>query len=170
VNSRARQAVTGVAEACGVLAERHRGHRIGETEDNVQEACLRALQLDQAQIIHRPFHYLKRITRNLFIDRARRRARAVRIFDQVEDLSQFADQAPGPEQYLAGKQLLASVLAEIDQLPPRCRQAFLMHRFENASYPIISRRMGISVSMVEKHIATAMVRLEKVRRSQEGVS
>jgi RNA polymerase sigma factor (sigma-70 family) len=168
MDSRPKQAAIRVADACGALVRRRKSnHGVDEFEDSLQDACVRALQLNEPQAIQNPFRYLKRIARNLFIDGARYRARTARIFNHVDDLALVADETPGPEQQLAGKQLLGSILAEIEHLPPRCRQAFLMHRFDNISYPAISRRMGISVSMVEKHIAVAMVRLEKVRRRQE---
>ena len=64
---------------------------------------------------------------------------------------------------LSGKESLAGVLAAIEKLPPRCREAFVLHRFENLSYPLIAHRMGISISAVEKHIAEAMARLSRAR-------
>jgi RNA polymerase sigma-70 factor (ECF subfamily) len=158
----------GVAEACDALVRRGRAH--ADAEDAVQDACVRALQRDAARVVQNPVGYLARIMRNLFIDGSRRRSRDVRLFENADDLALIADERPGPEQFLGDRQLLSRVLAEIDRLPPRCRQAFLAHRFENMSYPVIARSMGISVSAVEKHIAEALMRLEKVRRANGGAS
>jgi RNA polymerase sigma factor (sigma-70 family) len=159
----------GVAEACRALVERRRRHTLaGDIDDNVQNACLRALEIGEPQTVQNPVHYLSRITRNLFIDKRRRQSRDARLFEHSSDVIFVADEQPSPEKCIVDKQLLAAVLSEIDGLPPRCRETFLMHRFENMSYPAIAKRMGISVSMVEKHVAAAMLRLERVRKREEG--
>lgn len=163
--------VRGIVDACRVLVEsRRRGAQVNDIEDNVQDACVRALEVSEPHAIHNPAGYLTRIARNLFIDKRRRRLRDARLFEHSRDAAFVADEQPNPEQCLVGKQLLAAILWEIDDLPPRCRETFLMHRFENMSYPAIAKRMGISVSMVEKHIGAAMLRLQKVRKREEGAS
>jgi RNA polymerase sigma-70 factor (ECF subfamily) len=160
-----------LANACSALVRRQRGSRASEdSEDAVQDACVRALQMTAPQAVQDPVRYLMRITRNLFIDYRRRRSRDARLFEQAADLAFAVDDRPSPEQLLASKQVLAGILAAIDQLPPRCREAFLMHRFENVSYPVIAHRMGISISMVEKHIAEAMARLIRSQKPEKGFS
>lgn len=144
------------------------GAQANDIEDNVQDACVRALEVSEPHAVQNPIGYLTRIARNLFIDKQRRKLRDARLFEHSCDAVFVADEQPNPEQCLVDKQLLAAILSEIDGLPPRCRETFLMHRFENMSYPAIAKRMGISVSMVEKHIGAAMLRLEKVRKREEG--
>ncbi|HWC63470.1 MAG TPA: RNA polymerase sigma factor, partial [Rhizomicrobium sp.] len=107
---------TKVAEACDALVRSKYAH--GDAEDTVQDACVRVLQLDAPAAVRNPAGYLARIMRNLFIDKRRRRSRDAQTFEKAEDMALIADERPGPEQFLADRQMLASVLAEIDRLPP----------------------------------------------------
>ncbi len=66
-----------------------------------------------------------------------------------------------PERILIYRQETTRVLSAIKALPPRCREAFVLHRFENMSYLAIARRMGISVSAVGKLIGSALAHLAK---------
>jgi RNA polymerase sigma-70 factor (ECF subfamily) len=128
-------------------------------EDVGQDAALRVLRVKDAAAIDDPLRYLFRVARNLFVDAERTRARERGQIDPAADLEMRADSAADPERVLAGKERLARALSVIDDLPPRCRQAFRLHRFDGLSYVAIAREMGISPSMVEKHIAEAMSRL-----------
>lgn len=44
----------------------------------------------------------------------------------------------------------------IDSLPPQCRMAFMLSRFEELSYKEIAARMRVSVNTVEKHVGKAL--------------
>lgn len=135
------------------------GRRALDGEDIGQDAVVRMLQAQKTAPIEHPVRYLFRVARNLFIDAERSRARDRLVIDPAADLEVRADSAADPERVLAGKERLEHALAVIEALPPRCRQAFRLHRFEGLSYVAIARQMGISPSMVEKHIAEAMLRL-----------
>lgn len=54
------------------------------------------------------------------------------------------------------KELKAIIDRSVDQLPEKCKQAFLLSRKENLSYKEISGELHISVSTVEKHISKAL--------------
>lgn len=129
------------------------GHRDSAAEDRVQEACLRLLEAGQATPIRNRESYFKRILRNLRIDGARRAARDAILDDDL------VDPQPGPDRAAQARRDLALVAKTLETLPPRCRNAFELHRFGNLSYAEIAQRMGISISMVEKHIAEAVLRL-----------
>lgn len=87
-------------------------------------------------------------------EQARGQGRHVEIDDLVAD-----SEAPGAEQIVAGKQRLKRMLTALNALPPRGREVVILRRFENLTYLQISRRLGISVSAVEKHMARAMAAL-----------
>ncbi len=61
-----------------------------------------------------------------------------------------------PERVLEGKEALNVIMNRLSTMPERTRDVFVLHRFEGMAYAEIARRMGISVSSVEKHIMKAL--------------
>jgi RNA polymerase sigma factor (sigma-70 family) len=141
---------------------RRSGHRRGpDAEDVVQDACVRVLQLERSDSIGDPVRYLLRVARNLVVDCFRSKLRAPEHLDWSDCANAGTAGSSDPERILAGRQQLEIVLAAIQRLPPRCAEAFNLHRFAGLSYAAIARRMGVSTSMVEKHVAEAMLRLNQ---------
>ena len=64
--------------------------------------------------------------------------------------------------------LLAALLAAIGDLPVRCREAFILHKFDGLSQAEVARQMGISVTMVERHIKLGMLACRACQDRLEG--
>lgn len=62
-----------------------------------------------------------------------------------------------PEAKLASQQQLNLLYRCIEQLPQKTKQAFVLYKFKSLNQKQIAEQMGISVSMVEKHLAVAML-------------
>lgn len=152
-----------LAEACDALARGRHLRLTGDAEDAAQDACVKALEISDPDQIRDPVRYVLRIARNMFVDGRRRAGREARLFEYSQNASLAAGDVLDPERILAGKQALGGIMTAIDGLPPRCRQAFMLHRFESRTYAAIAQEMGISISMVEKHIAEAMTRLARAQ-------
>jgi RNA polymerase sigma factor (sigma-70 family) len=135
--------------------------RIGNAamaDDLVQEACLRFANAGEAKR-ENPRAFLYRIVGNLVIDQQRmeRTRRSVAI----DKTAGIADPAPDAERGLLAKQRLAILSEAIAELPPRCRECFVMCRFDDLDPDEIARRMGISRNMVEKHLRVALAHCAK---------
>ena len=168
----AEQDKEGFVQACRALVLKQRAARgaAAEREDVTQEACVKALEIAQPSTVRDPLRYVLRITRNLFLDGRRREKREAALLAQLGVMPPSPALSPDPERLLAGKQELARALAAIEHLPPRCREAFTLHRFEGLSYAAIARRMNVSNGTVEKHIAEAMLRVARACRKAENQS
>lgn len=147
-----------------------RGRSVEDAEDVVQEAFVRFHRAghDLAGADARPLLFV--IARNLQTDRWKSAGRkGVRRVDDIHTLDAgpraVASEAPAADQHLIGRQNLAAAAAVIRALPARTRDAFLLHRFEDQTYRQIAGRLGVSVSMVEKHIAEA---LRQLKISRDG--
>lgn len=128
--------------------------------DIVQDTCVRLLsgaEAAPAQAIRNPRAYLFRVINNLITDRRRQDASRGRYMMAEPPSDDTADHSPDAERQLADRQRLGLMLEAVDNLPPRCREVFVLRRFEDLSQDAIAERLGISRSMVDKHLRQAMV-------------
>lgn len=142
--------------------------------DVVQEAYARFLAAQKCGegAALQPGALLRQIARNLLVDRHRRAV--VRAHDRIDDLPEAEQPAAPrhlqPEEVLASMQVIRAYVATIEALPPRCRQAFVLHVFDEMPHAGIAQAMGISCSMVEKHIVRAMVACKLCERRLAGLA
>jgi RNA polymerase sigma factor (sigma-70 family) len=121
--------------------------------------------------IEAPRALLYKTARNLMIDHHRRadvRAEVEIAQEDGEPPESFGPRPWEPEAAAVSSQGVQALVAIIDNLPPRCRQAFMLNRFEAMSYTQVAENMGISVKAVEQHIKLALKACEAHGRSSEA--
>ena len=143
--------------------------------DLAQESYARVLAVQQSgETIAEPRALLYRTARNLVIDHYRR-SEVRGAYASVEDNSSIdiADLASGPEALepevaAMSSQTVDALLAAIGGLPLRCREAFILHKFDGLSQAEVARQMGISVTMVERHIKLGMQACRACQEQMQG--
>ena len=140
------------------------GARLGyeSAEEYTQETFLRFSQVANNAPVQDAGALLFTIAANLFRDHLRR-LRRERNFGVVTNIAlddegvlDIASDAPLPSAHIESRQELERVAAAIERLPPKCAAVFLMHRLQGKSHKAIAMELGISISMVEKHIKRAI--------------
>lgn len=124
--------------------------------DVVQDAYTEVLRDDRWRAIENPRAYAMKAVRSL-AGRLLQRARIVPIelLANMEEVSQM-DLNPDAYEMLSAKQRRQLILDAIEALPPQCRRVVKLRRLAEMLPKDIAREMGISVSMVEKHLARGM--------------
>ncbi len=112
---------------------------------------------------HRAFIF--RIAANLVADYDRK-TRVRERFHSTEDIE--LDTLPQqenlqPEQLVSQQQRLQLLANAVAGLSPRCRDVFILIKFEELTYNQAAQRLGISVSMVEKHLNRAIKALQQLK-------
>ncbi|MFZ5609681.1 MAG: RNA polymerase sigma factor [Pseudomonadota bacterium] len=127
-----------------------------DREDILQDVYFRVAQQQKSgRPLDNPRAYLLKTAANLLCDRARRRA--VRQSDAHVPLDAAeVVEATTPETLLQSKQGIALIRAAVLALPEPQRSVFLMSRYGNKTYREIAAHFGVSMSMVEKHVANAL--------------
>lgn len=131
-------------------------HNPQDAADLAQASLERLLRQPDPEQLQSPQGWLRKIARNLHIDGLRQRKRL-----PIESLEQHdnPDSLPGlshdfdPERILLGQERVQLLCAAIDQMPARCREAFILSRIHGLAHEAVADEMGISESMVEKHVA-----------------
>jgi RNA polymerase sigma-70 factor (ECF subfamily) len=143
----------------GFLARR----RVNEHDaaDIVQEAYCRILKTGHVLSIRHPRAFLLQVAINVLRNNAKHRRAGVE--DDAVDIDSVDIDAKEPSQYRRFKaaQELAIVRAALEELAPKCREVFVMNRFEHLSYSQISSELDLSVSMIEKYVSQALAHLRK---------
>ena len=125
-----------------------------EAKEVAQEAYVRLLSLDQPGAVSFLRAFLFKTAANLAVDRLRSRqrerdAQRAGLFDDLRE-------TPTPERVLLGAQDISLLSELIKELPPKCRQAFLMQRIYGVQFPDIAAQMGVSERMVRKYVVRAL--------------
>ena len=126
-----------------------------EAREVAQDAYVRLLQLDASDGIGYLRAYLFRTAANLATDRLRSTARRERV-GHLEFGERAEAFEPSPEGSVSAQQELATILTILDELPARCRYAFVMHRFYGHSTAEVAEAMGLSVRMVQMYVERAL--------------
>jgi len=119
-------------------------------QDLVQESYLILSRAAAEQAIEQPRGFLYRTANNLALDHLRHNkvvARHVELESRDDE-----PETSSIEQELSDAQWLTLLRQAIDELPPRCRDAFILHKVRGLSYRETAGMLGISESAVEKHI------------------
>ena len=139
---------------------RHRLNR-DEVADIVQETYCRVLKSGELETIRHPRAFLFQVASNVVLNAAKHR-RSVGEDDALDVSSaEIVDEQPSPYRRLKAEQELAIVRAALTELAPKCREVFVLNRFENRSYSEIAEELDLSVSMIEKYVSQALAHLRK---------
>jgi len=136
-------------------------------EDLTQETWLRAANSQGVATIDNPRSYLFRIASNLVLDHQRHVGHRIELQASDEATAAIADRQPSPENVVLYRSEFARLLRVIDGLSPRCREVFLLGKFEELSHAEIAARLGISHNTVVSHMVSALAVLEREMGERE---
>ncbi|TDX62104.1 RNA polymerase sigma-70 factor (ECF subfamily) [Methylosinus sp. sav-2] len=123
--------------------------------DLAQEAMLRALHYSEREEVREISSLLHSIAANLARDHVRRAILESRFLVRGLEVDDLIVGGLSPGARLEAEQAIKRFAEALEALPPRCRQVFVMRRFEDLHQEEIARRLGISRNMVEKHLRAA---------------
>ncbi|EKF17579.1 ECF subfamily RNA polymerase sigma-24 factor [Nitratireductor pacificus pht-3B] len=138
-------------------------------EEVVQNAYLRlAHRSRQGGAIEHPKAYAFSVARRAAFDFTAERNREWLHRVDFEDADVGAA-GTDPTQLLDRRQRILRLAVVLNELPGACQKAFILNKIEGHPHREIARRLGISVSMVEKHIMRAMIHCRDTMRDDDAL-
>ncbi len=131
-----------------------------QAKDILHDGFLRFALTTSPHRNEEPHAYLRTIVQNLLLEQYRKDS----YFADYQQQADLEEPASVSTEHLADiKQRLALVTQIIQDLPPRCRQVFIMYRIEGHAQKDIAEQMQISLNMVERHLIRALLDLRAAR-------
>jgi RNA polymerase sigma factor (sigma-70 family) len=139
-----------------------RGFNREDAEDAVQEVFMRLARREQGSQIDNVEGYLFETAYHVAIDHFRRGvSRNVTRHDNYDQNIDIIDKNNSicPERMHEARDELARLIFALRDLPERTRDVLILSRLEGLTHREIARRLGVSVSSVEKHVIKAISHL-----------
>ncbi|TFH86232.1 RNA polymerase sigma factor [Billgrantia azerbaijanica] len=124
-------------------------------EDLLQESFVRLLRLPDAEAVRQPRPFLYRVASNLALDHLRR-CRRLPEHESEAALMELISPAPEPWDELVQERQRSALGETLGRLSPRAREALVLVRYREMTGREAAREMGISQTMVEKHLGRAL--------------
>ncbi|MEG1039295.1 MAG: RNA polymerase sigma factor [Pseudomonas sp.] len=130
-------------------------------EDIAQETWLRVASRALNQRIGNPRAYIFRIARNLGLDIRRRQALGIEVQADPEIVEQVPAHSIDPLHSVQLSKQLQRLVTVVENLPPRCREVFILCRLEGLDHQQVAERLNISKSTVVSQMVKALKCIEQ---------
>ncbi|GGC04614.1 DNA-directed RNA polymerase sigma-70 factor [Marinobacterium zhoushanense] len=130
-------------------------------EELLHDTFLRLSRMPGLGDINQPKAFLFRIAGNLAIDHLRQCRRAPEGAGESE-LEELESPEPDQLELLVQARRRRQLRQAIDQLPPRARETLLLVRYRELTLREAAQELGISQTMVEKHLKNALVKCREL--------
>lgn len=141
-----------------------------EIEDIVQESYVRLCQVKKQDEIREPGAFLMQTVKNLALDYIKRAESRLTVSVEEHEDFEFDNAAHLADKTLddvASDEEFAFFCESVRQLPVKCRRVFVLKKVYGYSQREIAKKLRISESAVEKHIALGLKRCKLFMMQRE---
>lgn len=137
-----------------------------DIEDIVHDAFLNSYAAEINTKIHNPKAFLFQTARNLAFKHLSKSSSRLTDYLEDLDLSEVYIEKPSIEDTAESHEQFAFFCKAVQKLPLQCRRAFILRKVYGLSHKEIAKHLHISVSTVEKHLATGISRCLNYMRAK----
>jgi RNA polymerase sigma factor (sigma-70 family) len=133
-----------------------------DVPDLVQEVYLRMLRVPDIESIRSPEAYLFTVAQHVVYQHTLGQSATPRLADLTQILeAPLASLAADPALETDAQWCLEQLQGALEELSPKMRATFLLHRRDGLSFDEIGAELGISRGMVKKYLMKALIHLRR---------
>ncbi|WP_148044212.1 RNA polymerase sigma factor [Sinomicrobium pectinilyticum] len=130
-----------------------------EAEDIAQNSFVKLWEKRRELRIHTSLKsYLYSTAYNLFIDKYRQMKKTNDYLENLKEEALYEMSGQSETELMRQLELLESA---IEELPPKCRNIFILNKKEGFTYKEVAEKLNISVKTVETQMRIAMIKLRE---------
>ncbi len=126
-------------------------------QDCAQDCWFKLCKARPAEPVDNSRSYVFRVAANIAVDWHRSNGRELRLQADYAASGDPTATSPDTLETVQQRRNLERLEAIIRALPPRTVEVFVLNRLEGLTYTETAKRLGISASAVEKHIARVLL-------------
>lgn len=130
-------------------------------DDLAQEAFVRLFKAPQLEDVREPRAFLTVVAKRELYNFWRRRELEQAYLDALAQLPE--DLGLSQEEYALLKEAILIIDHQLDGLPAKVKQAFLLNRLECLTYVAIAQEMNMSVATIERYMKQAILHCHLAR-------
>jgi len=137
-----------------------------DIEDIVHDTFLNSYAAEINTKIHKPRAFLYQTARNLALKHLSKSSTRLTDYLEDQDLSEVYIEGSSPEETVESHEQFAFFCKAVQKLPLQCRRVFILRKVYGLSHKEIAKHLDISVSTVEKHLASGISRCSDYMRAR----
>lgn len=124
-------------------------------EELLHDTFIKLTSMPTLDVIRKPRPFLIRVARNLALDYLRQQKSRPTV--EIEEAGvELIAELPEHLEVVLKERRVVQLKQTIAELPPRAREALMLAKFREMTLREVAKEMGISQTMVEKHLKTAL--------------
>jgi RNA polymerase sigma-70 factor (ECF subfamily) len=139
-----------------------------DIEDITQETIMRALHAEKTREIREPRAFLFGVARNVARKHLDKKSKSLIKYIEDFDDKEYSSHESTIDDQVDARQRMMIFWEAVTSLPPQCQKVFVLKRVYGYSHKEIAKKMGISVSTVEKHAASGLKRCSEFMEKKLG--
>ncbi len=159
----AQELVTGLVASHGMQLRRFifaRARNLADVPDIVQEVYLRMLRISNIDSIRSPEAYLFTVAQHVVQQHTMRQSATPPAAELTQLLNaSAANHDADPALAMEAQQCLERLQHALEELSPKARATFMLHRRDGLSFDEIAARLQTSRPMVKKYLMKALLHL-----------